>query len=108
MLPIWTKTFLSELYSKCEIIYFDHQLFNLFDFCARNACELSCTVADDDTGLQCLTILELVIGYTIFPSETLHQCIVTLCRTVNHARYCQASFKVSQVFPKYLNIFSTH
>ncbi|KAL7732975.1 hypothetical protein ACLKA6_002785 [Drosophila palustris] len=60
----------------------------------QNACELSCTVADDDTGLQCLTILELVIGYTIFPSETLHLCIVTLCRTVNHARYCQASFKV--------------
>ncbi|KAH8260917.1 hypothetical protein KR044_000431, partial [Drosophila immigrans] len=60
----------------------------------ENACKLSCTEPDDDIGLQCLTILELVIGYTIFPSETLHQCIVTLCWTVNHVRYCHASYKI--------------
>ncbi|XP_043071369.1 tuberin isoform X2 [Drosophila grimshawi] len=60
----------------------------------QHACDLSCIMADDDIGLQCLTILEMVIGYTIFPSEPLHQCIVTLCRTVNHARYCQSSFKI--------------
>ncbi|XP_068142782.1 tuberin [Drosophila tropicalis] len=60
----------------------------------QNACDLSCTVTDDDIGLQCLTILEMVIGYTIFPSEPLPQCIITLCRTVNHSRYCPASFKI--------------
>ncbi|XP_030373019.1 tuberin [Scaptodrosophila lebanonensis] len=60
----------------------------------QNACELSCTVTDDEIGLQCLTILEMVIGYTIFPSEPLPLCIVTLCRTVNHSRYCPASFKI--------------
>ncbi|XP_017841753.2 tuberin [Drosophila busckii] len=60
----------------------------------QNACDLSCTVTDEDIGLKCLTILELVIGYTIFPSEPLQQCIVTLCRTVNNARYCQESFKI--------------
>ncbi|EDW70416.2 tuberin [Drosophila virilis] len=60
----------------------------------QNACDLSCTVANDDIGLQCLTVLEMVIGYTIFPSEPLHQCIVTLCRTVNNSKYCQASFKI--------------
>ncbi|XP_062133679.1 tuberin isoform X1 [Drosophila sulfurigaster albostrigata] len=60
----------------------------------ENACKLSYTEPDDDIGLQCLTILELVIGYTIFPSETLHQCIVTLCWTVNHVRYCHASYKI--------------
>ncbi|XP_017861847.1 PREDICTED: tuberin [Drosophila arizonae] len=60
----------------------------------QNACELSCTVPNDDIGLQCLTVLEMVIGYTIFPSEPLHLCIVTLCRTVNSNHYCQASYKI--------------
>ncbi|KAH8305598.1 hypothetical protein KR059_003548 [Drosophila kikkawai] len=60
----------------------------------QNACELSCSVTVDEIGLQCLTILEMVIGYTIFPSEPLPQCITTLCRTVNHAPYCPASHKI--------------
>ncbi|XP_017134841.1 tuberin [Drosophila miranda] len=60
----------------------------------QNACELSCTLTDVDIGLQCLNILEMVIGYTIFPSEALPQCIITLCRTVDCSRYCQSSFKI--------------
>ncbi|KAH8270153.1 hypothetical protein KR018_004871, partial [Drosophila ironensis] len=60
----------------------------------QNACELSITVTVDEIGLQCLTILEMVIGYTIFPSEPLPQCISTLCRTVNHPPYCPSSFKI--------------
>ncbi|XP_036326268.1 tuberin-like [Rhagoletis pomonella] len=60
----------------------------------QNACHLSCTVEEDDIGLQCLTILEMVMCYTIFPSEPLAQCVVTLCRTVNHSPYCPASWKI--------------
>nr|AAD48498.1 gigas protein [Drosophila melanogaster] len=60
----------------------------------QNACDLSCSVTVNEIGLQCLTILEMVIGYTIFPSEPLPQCITTLCRTVNHAPYCPSSFKI--------------
>ncbi|KAH8315273.1 hypothetical protein KR074_002701 [Drosophila pseudoananassae] len=60
----------------------------------QNACELSITVTVDEIGLQCLTILEMVIGYTIFPSEPLPQCISTLCRTVNYPPYCPSSFKI--------------
>ncbi|XP_067647622.1 tuberin [Eurosta solidaginis] len=60
----------------------------------QNACHLSCTVEEDDIGLQSLTILEMVMCYTIFPSEPLAQCVVTLCRTVNHSPYCPASWKI--------------
>ncbi|XP_075164593.1 TSC complex subunit tuberin isoform X2 [Haematobia irritans] len=60
----------------------------------QNACNLSCTVSDEDIGLQCLTILEMVMGYTIFPSDPLPQFVFTLCRTVNVAPYCRASWKI--------------
>uniref|UniRef100_A0A0A1XPT7 Tuberin n=1 Tax=Zeugodacus cucurbitae TaxID=28588 RepID=A0A0A1XPT7_ZEUCU len=60
----------------------------------QNACNLSCTVEEDDIGIQCLTILEMVMCYTIFPSEPLRQCVITLCRTVNYSPYCQASWKI--------------
>ncbi|KAH8378989.1 hypothetical protein KR009_002539, partial [Drosophila setifemur] len=60
----------------------------------QNACELSISVTVDEIGLQCLTILEMVIGYTIFPSEPLPQCISTLCWTVNYPPYCPSSFKI--------------
>ncbi|XP_037940239.1 tuberin [Teleopsis dalmanni] len=60
----------------------------------QNACHLSCTVEGNEIGLQCLTILELVMGYTIFPSDPLPLCVATLCRTVNHIPYCQASWKI--------------
>ncbi|XP_059218491.1 tuberin [Stomoxys calcitrans] len=60
----------------------------------QNACNLSCTVSDEDIGLQCLIILEMVIGYTIFPSDPLPQFVFTLCRTVNVAPYCSTSWKI--------------
>uniref|UniRef100_A0A1B0B1R4 Rap-GAP domain-containing protein n=1 Tax=Glossina palpalis gambiensis TaxID=67801 RepID=A0A1B0B1R4_9MUSC len=60
----------------------------------QNACNLSCIIADDDIGLQCLTILEMVMSYTIFPSDPLPQFVFTLCRTVNIAPYCRSSWKI--------------
>lgn len=84
--------FLLKTLLKCFVNYF------IYLFCFRNACNLSCSVADDDIGLQCLTILEMVMGYTIFPSDPLPQFVFTLCRTVNIAPYCRASWKVSGEF----------
>ncbi|XP_046808220.1 tuberin-like [Lucilia cuprina] len=61
-----------------------------------NACNLSCSVSDEVIGIQCLSILEMVMSYTIFPSDPLPQFVFTLCRTVNIPPYCQASWKVSE------------
>ncbi|XP_073839436.1 TSC complex subunit tuberin [Musca autumnalis] len=60
----------------------------------QNACNLSCSVSDEDIGLQCLNILEMVMGYTIFPSDPLPQFVFTLCRTVNIGPYVRASWKI--------------
>ncbi|KAI8123354.1 Tuberin [Lucilia cuprina] len=59
-----------------------------------NACNLSCSVSDEVIGIQCLSILEMVMSYTIFPSDPLPQFVFTLCRTVNIPPYCQASWKI--------------
>ncbi|XP_055692341.1 tuberin isoform X2 [Lutzomyia longipalpis] len=60
----------------------------------RQTCFLSCTLEDTATVLQCLTVLETIMSYAIFPIETLSLFIVALCKTVNREAFCQTSWKI--------------
>ncbi|XP_055707088.1 tuberin isoform X2 [Phlebotomus papatasi] len=60
----------------------------------KQSCFLSCCLEDTRTVLQCLTVLETIMSYAIFPFETLSLCIVALCKTVNREAFCQTSWKI--------------
>ncbi|XP_059607432.1 tuberin [Phlebotomus argentipes] len=60
----------------------------------KQSCFISCCLEDDRTVLQCLTVLETIMSYAIFPFETLNLCIVALCKTVNREAFCQTSWKI--------------
>ncbi|XP_063696439.1 tuberin [Culicoides brevitarsis] len=60
----------------------------------NNACTLSCTVDDNATVLHCLSVLDTVIRYAIFPDEALPLVIMALCRTVNCETYCQTAWQI--------------
>lgn len=49
---------------------------------------------DRDTFLQCLYVIETVIGYTVSPNEILPPCIIVLCKAVNSEVHLEASYKI--------------
>lgn len=55
---------------------------------------MSCTVDDTQTVLHCLSVLDTVIRYAIFPDESLTLVIFALCRTVNCEQYCQTAWQI--------------
>lgn len=59
-----------------------------------HACHTSCSSDNHDTVLQCLSVLDTVIRYAIFPNESLSSVIFALCRTVNVETYCQQSWQI--------------
>lgn len=55
---------------------------------------MCCKLDNTQTVLQCLQVLDAALCYTVFPKETLLDCIYALCRTVNKETYCQTSWKI--------------
>jgi tuberous sclerosis 2 len=76
---------------KYNATYMDKEIIVGFIF---NCCYVSCSCEDNSTVLQCLAVLDAVICYALFPSETLVACVFALCRNVNREAYCQTSYKI--------------
>lgn len=75
---------------KTQKITFFRHFFTIYS----NACTLSCTIDDTATVLHCLSVLDTVIRYAIFPDEALPLVIMALCRTVNCETYCQTAWQI--------------
>ncbi|GAB0090874.1 Tuberin [Sergentomyia squamirostris] len=87
------ETYLNILINmiKYNAAYLDKEVTAEF---VRQSAYLSVHLDDNRTVLQCLTVMETIMSYTIFPIETLSLCIVALCTTVNREAYCQTSWKI--------------
>lgn len=83
---------------KFNAAYIDEEVLNGL---VQNTCALS-TSNQQIIVLNCLQVLETIVGYSNLPTDSLTTFIAALCRTVNHEEYCQISWKIMR------NLLGTH
>jgi tuberous sclerosis protein 2 len=61
-----------------------------------HTCSLATNPSSPSETELCLSFLDAVICYAVFPPQTILSCIVTLCHTLNIERFIQKSLEVMQ------------